>query len=146
LIGLAAVLFVCSLSAAAWAQDVTPSQKAEFYRLLNKRNALAAKLGQLDRRAAEALKQGEDPVTIHAAQISTQDQLDMMQLRLELLGTRLGLAIPAMPQTRGDGVTATGDLIRTRDLDRGRSRAVEKLRDDCLRMLRSIDFRPFLDS
>ncbi len=131
-------------------QPVTPQQRAEFNKLVQQRNALHRKLARLDEEASGRMMHGENPITVHADQVSLQDQLDLMELRLAILGTRYGLPVPPPPGSEGAGAGAGAapDDGANRNLDkafaRGRERAMEKIRGDTDKFLADLDFRTFL--
>ena len=149
---------VATTSASAGAQSSTfpgvqptPRQRAEFKKLVFHRNRLFGRLTRLDGQAAELVKQGQKPLVVYAEQVSAQDQLDLVELRLAILSTRHGLPIPPLPgRDPGPG----GTLLRpddtvNRNLDqafaRGRERTVTKLRTEADSFLGSLDFREFLN-
>jgi len=145
------LLGIAGIAAAVEVENQT-QDKAKFEKLLSERKKLNNQLYQLDRRAAEKIKNGEDPVVIHAEQIGLQDQLDLVELRAEILAIRLGAAVPDLGGQSNaygsDTVSNKEDPVesRARDvLQRGRSRAMNRLRRDCLQLLASIDFSRFLD-
>ncbi len=124
--------------------------RAQVHKLVFKRNKLHAQLMQLDTQASDLLKAGEKPVVVYAQQVSVQDQLDLIELRLAILSTRYGLIVPPLPgRDRGP----TGTIVPVvdeadRQVDvafaRGRERAMSRLRDDADRLLASLDFGAFL--
>jgi len=131
------------------AQTATPEQRAEVRKLIRERDQLHRQLEALDERAAEAIKEGENPVDLHAEQVNVQDELDLVQLRLEILATRYDLPIPALPgerdvRTDGDEAEEAERAIE-RSLSRGRTRAMSRVHADYERFLGSIDFSEFLD-
>ncbi len=129
----------------------TPKERAGFKKLVIQRNKLYSRLAKLDDRAAELVKQGQKPLVVYAEQVSAQDQLDLVELRLAILSTRHGIPIPLVPgRVPGPG----GTLIRpdddvNRNLEkafaRGRERTVTKLRTEADSFLGSLDFREFLN-
>ncbi len=131
------------------AQTATPEQRAEVRKLVRERNRLHRELEALDERAAEAIKEGETPVGLHAEQVNVQDELDLVQLRLEILATRYSLPIPALPgerdvRTDGDEAEEAERAIE-QSLARGRNRAMSRVQADYERFLTSIDFSEFLE-
>lgn len=146
-------LFIIALiglgaAAVAEAQEATPQQRAEVNKLIRERDQLHQKLETLDRQATEAIKQGQDPLDLHAAQVNVQDELDLVQLRLEILATRYGLPIPAVPgeedvrHTPAD--TEEMDRAVRETLARGRNRAMAQLHEEHRLFLASLDFSSFL--
>jgi len=128
----------------------TPSQRAEFNKLVMRRNKLHVQLTQLDEQASEMIKRGENAVVVHAQQVSVQDELDLVELQLAIMSTRYNLDVPPVPgrDPLPAGGVAQSDDAANRGLDkafaRGRERAVKKLADDTDEFLGSIDFNGFL--
>lgn len=145
------ILAVLLSGQTAQAQEATPAQRAEVRKLVRERDQLQQRLTTLDRRAADAIKNGEDPVTLHAEIINVQDELDLTQLRLEILATQYALPIPAVPgerDIRGGGAEKSAEELDRRiqqSLSRGRERAMDLIRADYKRFVRSLDFSSFLD-
>lgn len=129
----------------------TAKQRAEFNKLVLQRNKLYSQLTRLDTRASDMIKGGENAVVVHAQQVSAQDQLDLIELRLAILSTRYGMAVPPVPGRDPDtrGIIVAADEGGNRDVDRafarGRERALSALRKDADRFLASLDFEPFLN-
>ncbi len=129
----------------------TASRRLEFKKLVFQRNKILMQLARLDEQAAELLKRGDTPLVIYARQVSAQDQLDLINLRLSLLSTRFGLILPPVP---GQAVATTSGRAQpaddmTRNLEkafaRGHDRAVKMLRDDADTFMQSLDFWTFLN-
>ncbi|MHC5114957.1 MAG: hypothetical protein ACYTGP_11085 [Planctomycetota bacterium] len=123
--------------------------RVELNKLVQQRNRLAVQLRRADAQASKLMKQGQDATVVHAQQVSLQDQLDLVELRLAILATRYGVAVPPGPGT--DGSEVTEDMLdaglgaRTRRaFSRGRDRAVEQMKRDTLSFLASLDFESFL--
>ncbi len=130
------------------AQTLDAKDRAEFNRLVQQRNRLSRQLHGLDRQASDLMKQGREPVVVHAEQVSVQDQLDLMELRLAILATRNGVAVPPLPEEAESvegGANAPTDRKIARAFVRGRERAIEQLRQDGYRFLASLDFTAFLN-
>ncbi len=131
-------------------QPMSPKDRAEFNKLISERNAVHKKLSRLDEEASSRMMRGENPITVHADQVSLQDQLDLMELRLAIVGTRYGVPVPPPPgsEAGAGGQGASADDGANRNLDkafaRGRQRAMDKIRDDADRLLADLDFRAFL--
>ena len=129
----------------------SPRQRAVFNKLVYRRNKLHAQLEKLDEQASEHMKMGENPLMVHAEQISVLDQLDLVELQLAILSTRYGLAVPPLPgrdpATPG-GTARPGDEM-SQDLEqafvRGRNRAIRRLSQDAEEFLASLDFWAFLN-
>jgi hypothetical protein len=139
-----------AMTAPGVAQDASPSQKAEFRKLVSERDQLHRQLVQLDRRAAASLREGTEPLGIYAEQINLEDRLDLVQLRLEMMSTRYGLPLPALPGEKNiDGVASEAESFDYRvdqAFARGRSRTRTQSRRECDQFLRSLDFSAFLDT
>ena len=101
----AAMLAVCPVGWAETGAGDLAQRKAEFNKLVAKRNQLHAKLAQLDVQAAQAVKDGRTPTQLNAKQISTQDQLDLTLLRLETVAMRNDFVIPLPPQDDQDAAS-----------------------------------------
>ncbi len=132
-------------------RDATPSRRAEIKKLVLQRNKIYKRLARLDEQAAEGLKRGDKPLVIYARQVSAQDQLDLINLRLALLGTRFGVIVPPVPgqaTANTSGPDQPSDAM-TRNLEkafaRGHNRAVKMLRDDAETFMQSLDFGTFLN-
>ena len=130
----------------------SPKERAEFKKLVIQRNKLYGRLTRLDDQAAELVKQGQKPLVVYAEQVSAQDQVDLVELRLAILSTRHGIPIPPVP---GRDLGPGGTVIRpdeevNRNLEkafaRGHERTVTKLRTDADGFLGSLDFREFLNN
>jgi len=144
------VLLMMLAAAPAVAQEATTEQRVEVHELISERDRLHRRLQELDRRAAEAIKRGQSATALHAEQVSVQDQLDLVQLRLEVLATRYGLSIPALPgerEVRGENEPAEAESTERsieRNFERGRRRAMQHVRSDYARFLASVDYSAFL--
>ena len=129
----------------------TPKQKAEFNKLVLRRNKLHIRLSLLDKQAAELIKRGHDPVVVHAQQVSALDELDLIELQLAMLATRYELTVPPVPgrDPLPGGQIARPDDEANRNLDqafaRGRDRAMKLLQEDADRFMYSLDFEPFIN-
>ena len=145
---LVAALLFALLSTDASAQTPTADQKAEFSKLVQQRNRLTTRLYELDDQASALIKKGKDPIVVHAEQVSVQDQIDLAELRMAIIATRYGMAIPPAPSrkpAKSLGGAETGNDPRIdQAFSRGRNRALARIREDGLRMLASIDFSTFL--
>ena len=128
-------------------EQTAAEKKSEFRRLVLKRNQLHSKLCQLDSQAARALKNEDDPTRIHAQQVTTQDQLDLVQLKLETLAVRNGYAVPEPPANSQDEHGRDGALSYNinKAFDRGRNRTKQELTRQTLKLLARIDFDRFLE-
>lgn len=130
---------------------LTPEQRMEYSKLVHRRNRLHAELTRLDKQASDLIKKGENPLVIHAEQVSVQDQLDLAELQLAILATRHGVAVPPLPGR--DPAPDSGTVVPEDEWDqdlqrafaRGRERALVSLRRETDRFLASLDFRAFLN-
>ena len=127
--------------AAAGDTGPTPAVKAEFKKTCSQRTRLVRQLTKLDNQAAEAVAAGEDPVEIHAQQTAAQDELDLIQLRLESMAIRHGLALPDVPSpgdvSAGDNETES----RARAMFRaGEERTNRIIARRTMRLLARLDF------
>ena len=128
----------------------TPKQKAEFNKLVLRRNKLHMRLELLDEQASELIKRGHDPVVVHAQQVSALDELDLIELQLAMLATRYELTVPPVPgrDPLPNGQIARPDDNANRSLDRafarGRDRAMKLLHEDADRFLSSLDYETFI--
>ena len=143
-----AVFFmVIGIQTAYGGSSVPPEKRAEFRQLVAQRDRLHDALWKLDGKAAEAIKNEEKPVKLHAEQISTQDELDLVQLQLETLAMRWDLAIPLPPSDddQNDGKdTSDGSDDVSAEFERGRQRALGLIGTQVFQMLASLDFEEFL--
>jgi len=138
------MVLLCSSVQPGWAMEDDAMQvKADFNKIVLQRNQLASKLRQLDARAVEQLKAGHDTTTLNAEQITVQDRLDLIQLRLETSAARYGLIIPPVPEEREAIGQAVADLHAVSGTDafaRGYQRTLMQLRREALDWLASLDF------
>ena len=146
--GLIAILLLVLATPAMAGAKENAKERATYYRLLNERQVIHQRLVQLDRRAAQMMQQGKDPVVLHAEQVGLQDKLDLIELRLEIVAARLGFDVPlageVAEQTK---VEPAEDPVRDKAykaLERGRNRTMTRLRKDAKRLLSSINFTRFL--
>ncbi|MEM9065168.1 MAG: hypothetical protein AAGB51_06715 [Planctomycetota bacterium] len=124
----------------------TEDPRVEFDRLLRERDRSVIELRRLDARAARLLRDGRDAAVVHAEQISVQDRLDLVRLRLELMAARHGFPLRPAPSETGTVTEDDPVLIRATDdaFARGRERALVRMHEDNIRFLASIDFSGFL--
>lgn len=142
------LLVLAAMGVPAFAEDATAQQRASFRKLVSERNALHRELRELDARAAEAIKAGDETASLYAKQVSVQDQLDLVMLRLETTAARYGLPLPDVPETNTAARQTRGDRAAKaaqRAFTRGQTRALDELRRQALAMLASIDFEAFLN-
>ena len=130
--------------AAASAQEVSPDVRAEFARLVRERAQAHAELQKLDRQAADRVRDGRDATEVYAEQINTEEKLDLVQYRLEVLATRYGL--PLTPVEAAEAPDGRDPVQKATDrvFSRGEARARQQLQEDVEELLASIDFSDFL--
>ena len=138
---LAVAVLLPAAPAAAGDTGPTPAVKAEFKKTCSQRTRLVRQLAKLDNQAAEAVAAGEDPVEIHAQQTAVQDELDLVQLRLESMAIRHGLALPDIPAP-GDVNAENADTeSRARAMFRaGKERTNRLVARRTMRLLARLDF------
>ena len=124
-------------------------EKTHFRRLILQRNRLHSELRNLDRKAAETVKNGENPVGTYSQQVTTQDKLDLIQLNLETKAIRYGFDIPDLPQEKPAAAEQSDNeqsSLRTGStaFARGRQRTKDELKAQTLELMSSIDFSKFL--
>ena len=131
------------LASSAWAVSVVPDRART---LLRERDHLQQQLLRADRQAAEAMLRGEDPVELYAQQTGLQEQVDMMQMRLESLAMRLDFDLPPLSTTieQFDPNAALEPHIA---VGRQRARAAMGTRCEsaCGSIMRDVSFQSFLD-
>ncbi len=145
----AAAMLAASLAlpAAANASTASDEAKQQFRELVQQRNRLARDLSKADSQAAAAIREGRDPVSIHARQQSLEQELDLVQLRLETMAIRHELPLPEMPTPATVEETRRANAARANAaFDGGRERARRVLARDAKRILASLDFAAFLAS
>ena len=135
------LLAVGAVSQGVFADDIPTDKKAEFRKLVLKRNQMHRELFQLDRKAAELLKHGRDTTRVNGEQVTVQDRMDLNQLRLETMAARYGLAIPELPKlTEDDGLEKDKKQYGAEAFERGRQRTLMEIKRQTFRLLRSIDY------
>lgn len=144
---LAPLVLVFTLALSSSYGEATASQKAEFNKLLRERNELNKQLGALDRVAVVKIKRGDSAELEHARQITAQDKLDTVSMRLESASVRYGLVIPPLPDRKAIENDTSANTLNRRTanaLARGRTRAMDLIREETIQFLGSIDFSTFL--
>lgn len=130
----------------AWAAEVPREVKSEFRQNVVRRDRLVRELHSLDQKAADAVAGGKTPNTTHAKQIELQDQIDLIQLRIETMAMRWNMDIP--PQPAPDSAQMDDSVVTAQRIEgafvEGRSRTDRALQDRCLQMLGTIDYDTFL--
>lgn len=136
-----------TLPVAANTTSASDEVSQRFRELVQQRNRLARDLSKADALAAEAIREGRDPVSIHARQQSLEQELDLVQLRLETMAVRHELPLPEMPTPASVEETRRANAARANAaFDSGRERARRVLARDAERILASLDFAAFLAS
>ena len=142
---LAAAVLLPAMPAAAGDTGPTPAVKAEFKRLCSQRNKAIRQLTRLDNKAAEAVAAGEDPIESNAEQTAAQDQLDLLQLRLESMAIRHGLTLPDVPSPGDVLAEDTRTEARARAMFfAGQERTNRIVQQRTMRLLSRLDFGSFL--
>ena len=107
---------------------------------------LYQKLLRADRKAADAVLMGEDPLEMHASQTGLQEQVDILQMRLESLAIRFDFSLPELLECT-DAHEAE-DLLEPH-IAVGRERTDQvirrRCRTECRELLLQIQFEEFLD-
>ena len=134
------ILLGISGQAMASGSQTDTQRKAEFRKLILQRNRLHSKLQQRDRQAAALIKQSQDATRINAEQVTIQDKLDLLQLRLEATAARYDYEIPDFPAKNAAGQV---EHYGRNAFERGRRRTTEELKRQTLRLLASIDYSQF---
>ena len=138
------ILLVLGGQALAIDSQVDTEKKAEFRKLILQRNQLHNKLQQRDIQAAELTKNGKDATRINAEQVTIQDRLDLLQLRIETLAARYDFVMPDLPNEKTAAEMAQREADYGLDaFARGRHRTKEELKRQTLRLLASIDYSQF---
>ena len=143
------LLMVCILltiggQASAVDSKANTEQKAEFRKLILQRNQLHNKLQHLDIPAAELVKSDKDATRVNAEQVTIQDRLDLLQLRIETLAARYDFTVPDLPDEKTAAELAQRQANYGIDaFARGRQRTREELKRQTLRLLASIDYSQF---
>ena len=123
----------------------SPAVKASFKKLVSERAQLVRTLDRLDERAADAITQGLDPIEIHAEQTAYQDELDLLQLRLESMAIRHTLALPEVPQPGEIYSPSEQTEQRARNQFRvGKERTGRVVRQRTRDLLARLDFQRFI--
>lgn len=130
----------------AWAAEVPREVKSEFRQNVVRRDRLVRELHSLDQKAADSVIAGGAPNATHARQIELQDQVDLIQLRLETMAVRWNLDIPPAPVPGKDQMSeaeVTAAKVEGAFIT-GRERTDRALQERCRQMLASIDYDAFL--
>ena len=140
-------LVLAGTCSSVMAADGPPKEvKAEFHQNVFKRDRLVRELATLDSKAADAVAAGQKPIDMHSHQVEMQDQIDLLQLRLETMSIRWNMTIPNPPKPGTDSMNesvVTAQKVESVFQD-GRVRTDDVLNDRCNHMLASIDCESFL--
>lgn len=132
-----------SMTALSFAGNSIPIQARK---LIKQRDLLQQELLRADQKAADAVLIGEDPLELHASQTGLQEQVDVLQMRLESLALRFDFSLPDLADSIRSNQAE--DLLGPH-IAIGRERTDETIRDrcrsDCRDMLLQIRFDDFLD-
>ena len=138
---LLAVAVLPAASATAGETGPKPAVKAEFKKLVSQRTRLVRDLAKLDNKAADAVAAGKDPVEINASQAAAQDELDLIQLRLESMAIRHDLALPAVTSPGDVNLEDSNTESRARAMFRaGKERTNRVVARRTMRLLARLDF------
>ena len=85
--------------------------------------------------ASALIKNGKNPVVVHAHQVSVQDQLDLVELQIAIQATRYQFPVPPLPgrdtATGSTALSAGQSQNMQKAFARGRERALIQLRSSC---------------
>jgi hypothetical protein len=126
--------------------EVPREVTTEFRQHVVKRDKLVRELHSLDQKAADAVIAGGAPNATHARQIELQDQIDLIQLRLETMAVRWNLEVPSAPVPGRDQMNEA-EIVSARvegAFITGRERTDRALQERCRQMIASIDVDAFL--
>ena len=118
--------------------------KAKFRKLTIERNNLYTELQELDKQAAAAMKDGKSTTQINSKQVTAQDKLDLLTLRLETMAVRYDFKLEPLPSEEELAQNTADDSGKIIDFPRGHDRTLEVLRKETLEMLASLNFNGFL--
>ena len=140
---ISAMCLVMLLGSLAAAMAPMPQQART---LLQERDHLQQQLLRADQAAADAMLQGEDPVELYADQTGLQEQVDMLQMRLESLAMRLDFDIPSLSSSI-ETVRTTAELEPHIAIGRQRANIAMagRCQSACDSILVKMDFNNFLD-
>ena len=138
-----ALLIILTGGSMAWSLAPIPSHARP---LLHERDQLQQQLLQADQSASNALLQGEDPVELYAEQTGLQEQVDMMQMRLESLAMRLDFDLPPLAESIQE---FDPQDVLDQHIAIGRHRAMDAMNRRCETacglIVGDMDFNSFLD-
>jgi hypothetical protein len=132
---------ITAASSITFAADIPTEKKAEFRKLIIKRNQMHKELHTLDMQAADLFKQKKDTTRVNGKQVTVQDRMDLNQLHLETMAARYELDIPDLPDLTKKLDTKDGKSVYGADaFKRGRTRTMLELKRQTFVLLRSIDY------
>ena len=135
-----AVFMTSCLTSMSLAEDPVDT-RVKFRKLVLDRNKLHSELQVLDKQSAEALKSGKSTTKINSRQVTVQDKLDLLTLRLETMAVRYDYDMPALPSDKdGKGAGAASSPVKKVEFERGHKRTLAEVKKQTLRMLASINF------
>ncbi len=137
---------VSFITASSFGAEAPREVKSEFRQNIVKRDRLVRELFVVDAKAADAVAAGKEPLTMHAEQVDIQDQIDLLQLRLETMSVRWNLLI-SPPPTPGVDDMDESSIVANRiegAFQDGKDRTDRVLHSRCIQMLNTIDFNSFL--
>lgn len=126
--------------------EVPREVTTEFRQHVVKRDKLVRELHSLDQKAADAVIAGGAPNSTHARQIELQDQVDLIQLRLETMAVRWNLEVPPAPVPGRDQMNEAEVVAAKVEgaFITGRERTDRALQERCRQMIASINVDAFL--
>jgi hypothetical protein len=135
------LMAIAVVSGSALASDVSTEKKAEFKKLVIQRNQLYKQLLGLDKKAAELVKQDKDITRVNGEQVTIQDRLDLIQLRLETMSARYDLDIPDLPSVKDQQESAIAAKNYGLDaFERGKTRTMLEIKRQTFNLLKSLDY------
>lgn len=134
------------LSMTMFGVTLAETPQRELEQLAAERQRLHAELTAADRAAARSVLAGEKPFEDYARQTRLQEELDLVSMRMEVLASRHGLALPELSPAEGAEDEPTAGVAQARDvLGVGEARTQREMARTTARLLASIDFRGFLE-
>ncbi len=137
---------VSFITASTFGAEAPREVKSEFRQNIVKRDRLVRELAAVDAKAADAVAAGKEPLAMHAEQLAIQDQIDLLQLRLETMSVRWNMLITPPPTPGVDDMDESSIVAQRIEsaFQDGKDRTDLVLQDRCMQMLNRIDFTAFL--
>ena len=139
---LISVITLLASGSLVWGLAPIPSRAQS---LLHERDQLQQELLRADQSASQALLRGEDPVELYAEQTGLQEQIDIMQMRLESLAMRMDFDIPPLADSISE---FDPDHVLDQSVGIGRRRAeaamTRQCETACVAIVRDMNFNSFL--